>query len=159
MDASSKKHTKKKVVIGTEDRIDLPELDLFDLPCKIDTGAETSAIHCHYIKMIERNGEDMISFRLLDPDHPEYDGKVYSFKDFDERRVKNSFGQSEFRYVIRTIIIIFGKKINAQFTLADRSQMRFPVLLGKRLLKNRFLVDVSLKDVSFQFKQLNQPSS
>ncbi|WP_026999792.1 ATP-dependent zinc protease family protein [Eisenibacter elegans] len=152
---TKKKNTAPKRIIGTRDRIDFVDFALFDLPCKIDTGAETSAIHCHHVKLIEKEGQELISFKLLDPSHPEYDGVEYRTAKFEERRIRSSFGHTEYRYVITTQVQLFGEVFSTQFTLADRVQMKFPVLLGKRLLKNQFLVDVSLVDLSFKQKQQN----
>jgi hypothetical protein len=50
--------------------------------------------------------------------------------------------------VIKTKITIFGKKIRTEFSLANRRKMRYPILLGRKLLNKRFLVDVSQKDLS-----------
>jgi len=147
-----KKNKASLKTIGSLDRVDFPLLSLADLPCKIDTGAETSAIHCHKVKLIEKDGEEIISFCLLDPKHPNYNGIEFRVKDFEEKKVKSSFGQSEFRYTIRTQVILFGEKITANFTLSDRERMKYPVLLGKSLLKKRFLVDVSQIDLSYKQK-------
>jgi len=145
---------KKKVkkTIGTQDRIDLPEFNLFDLPCKIDTGAETSAIHCHRVRLIEVNGVEMISFRLLDPSHEAYNDHEYRTTRFKERKIKSSFGNTEYRYSIKCKVTIFGETFTAEFTLADRVRMKYPILLGKRLLKNRYIVDVSKVDLSYHLK-------
>ncbi len=145
-------------IIGSLDHVDFPTLSLFDLPCKIDTGAETSAIHCHKVKLVERDGQEWISFYLLDPSHPNYNGIEYRVKDFTEKRIKNSFGQSEYRYTIQTEVIIFGEVITADFTLSDRENMKYPVLLGKKILKKRFLVDVNQTDLSCKQKQLQRNS-
>jgi hypothetical protein len=56
------------------------------------------------------------------------------------------------RYVIKTKVTLFGKTFKTEFSLADRQQMRYPVLLGRKLLRNRFIVDVSLENVSFSQK-------
>jgi hypothetical protein len=140
---------KQKKIIGTRDRIDLPGFKLYDLPCKIDTGAETSAIHCHRIRLMEVDGEEMISFRLLDPSHEAYNDHEYRTTFFKEKKIKSSFGHSEYRYSIKTKVALFGETFLAELTLADRVKMKYPLLLGKRLLKNRFLVDVSKLDLSY----------
>ncbi|UZR98684.1 ATP-dependent zinc protease family protein [Chondrinema litorale] len=146
----------KKLVIGSLDKVDFPDLNLFDIPCKIDTGAETSAIHCHKVKLIERQGKEIITFYLLDPDHPQYNGIEFSSENFREKRIKSSFGHTEYRYVIKSRIRLFGKIIKVDLTLSDREQMKYPVLLGKKLLKNKFLVDVSQKNLSYNLKNINK---
>lgn len=139
-------------VIGTVDRIDLPEFDISDLECKIDTGAATSSIHCSRVTLKERDGKEFISFRILDKKHPEYNGLKFECHEFKEKKIKSSFGSMEYRFAIKTRVKLFGKTYPIWFTLSDRENMRYPVLLGKRFLNNRFLVDVSQKDLSFSTK-------
>lgn len=143
---------KQKLIIGTRDKIDIPEFDLFDLPCKTDTGAATSAIHCHHVRLIQSNGKEFISFRLLDPSHDAYNHKEFRTSNFTEKKIKSSFGDIEYRYTITCKVTLFGKTFEADFTLADREKMRFPVLLGRRLLRGRFVVDVTKANLSFKNK-------
>ncbi len=132
----------EKGTVGATATINFPELNWFDVPARVDTGAATSSFHCSKVKLIEREGQALLSFVLDMKKEKAHVPIVVS--DFKEIRVKNSFGNSEERYVIRTIVEIAGKRIRTQFSLADRDRMTFPVLLGRRLLKGRFVVDVSL---------------
>jgi hypothetical protein len=144
--------TKPLKLIGTTDCIDLPEFNMTNLECKIDTGAETSSIHCSRVTLKEREGKEFISFHILDNKHPEYTGLNFECFEFKEKKIKSSFGSIEFRFAIKANVILFGKVYPIWFTLSDREKMRYPVLLGKGFLKNRFLVDVSQKDLSFLTK-------
>ncbi|CAN5509786.1 ATP-dependent zinc protease [soil metagenome] len=132
--------TKEKIVIGRQELIDFPELGLFGILAKIDTGAYTTALHCHDIR--EENGK--LYFKLLDPSHPDYTAKELSFSDFFQKEIKNSFGESEKRYIIKTVIRVGSKRIKSVISLTDRGSMRYPVLIGRKLLRNKFIVDVSL---------------
>lgn len=143
---------KEKAVIGSTDKIDFVELELFDLPCKIDTGAATSSIHCEKVHLVKKDGKEMVCFRLLDPSHPAYNGKDYFVSDFRERKIINSFGNWEYRFVIKTKVKLFSKEFMAEFTLSNRGRMKYPVLLGKKLLKGRYLVDVSKSNISYKRK-------
>lgn len=133
-------NNKEKVVIGRREIVDFPELGLVGIIAKIDTGAYTTALHCHDIK--EENG--VLHFKLLDPSHPEYNVQDQKFTSYSKKGIKNSFGEVEMRYIIKTIVIIGRRKIKAVISLSDRGNMRYPVLIGRKLLKNRFIVDVSL---------------
>lgn len=82
---------------------------------------------------------------LLDPSHPEYRDKEIHFKNYTTRTIKNSFGDTEERYIIRTAVKIKGRRIKTSVTLTDRGNMKYPMLIGRRLLKNKFVVDVSVK--------------
>lgn len=131
---------KEKKVIGRREMVDFPELGLFGIEAKIDTGAYTTALHCHDIK--EENG--VLHFKFLDPSHPEYNVQDQKFTNYSKKDIKNSFGEVEMRYIIKTIVKIGRTKIKAVISLTDRGNMRFPVLIGRKLLKNRFVVDVAL---------------
>jgi hypothetical protein len=137
-----------KTVIGRRDRIDLPEVGITGIRAKIDSGAYGCAIHCSDIGIISKDGKERLSFVLLDPEHPQFTGTVHSFEHFRDKKVKNSGGETEHRYSVVTDVVIFGQRIRTEFSLTDRSSMRYPILLGRKFLRGRFLVDVSLRDVS-----------
>jgi hypothetical protein len=136
------------IVLGRCDRIDLPELGLNDIHAKIDTGAYTSSLHCRKVNVV--NGK--LEFILLDEEHPEFTGMKFTFKKFSQREIKNSFGIAEQRYIIKTTIRIFDKIIKAEFSLSDRDTLRYPVLLGRKILRKRFLIDVTKKNLSYSAK-------
>lgn len=139
---------KRLPLIGQTDRIDLPDFGLTDIPCKVDTGADTSAIHCERFRIVEKDGMDYITFRLLDKRFKDSERKTFRFTDFTEKKIRSSFGDLEYRYAIRTRIVLFGKTYHIMFTLSNRGSMKYPVLLGKRFLKGKFVVDVSQHDLS-----------
>ena len=119
-------------LIGRREWVNFPSLNLNHVEAKIDTGAYTSSIHCE--KIIESNNQLVVIF----------DGNVkHSFSQFTKKKIKNSFGEMEERYIIKTIIHIARKKVHTTISLSDRANMRYPVLIGRRLLKNKFIVDVS----------------
>ncbi|WP_205504151.1 ATP-dependent zinc protease family protein [Rufibacter psychrotolerans] len=148
-----KKDQPEKSIIGRREMVDFPDLGLFEVEAKIDTGAYTSAIHCNNIREVELpNGQRAIHFELLDERHPAYNHKAFEFTDFDLRNVKSSFGDVQERYVIRTKVVIHGQEIETDLTLSDRSDLKYPVLLGRTLLRKRFIVDVSKKNLSLKAK-------
>jgi hypothetical protein len=136
------------VILGRCDRVDLPELGLNSIHAKVDTGAYTCSLHCSSAEVV--NGQ--LEFILLDEEHPEFTGMKFVFKKFTQREIKNSFGIAERRYVIKTTVRIFDRLIRAEFSLSDRDNLRFPVLLGRKILRKRFLIDVTKKNLSFQTK-------
>jgi hypothetical protein len=135
-------------ILGRSDRVDLPGLGLSNIHAKIDTGAYTCSLHCSSNEVV--NG--VLEFVLLDEEHTEFTGRKYYFKRFDQREIKNSFGEAELRYVIKTKIRIFDRLIRAEFSLSNRGNLKFPVLLGRKILRKRFLIDVAKKDLSFEWK-------
>jgi hypothetical protein len=131
---------KEKLRIGRRETIDFPELGLYGIIAKVDTGAYTTALHCHDI----REEKGVLYFKLLDPTHPDYNEQEQLFSDYFQKEIKNSFGEVEKRYMIKTTVKIGSKRIKSEISLTDRGTMRYPVLIGRKLLKNRFIVDVSL---------------
>jgi len=138
---------KKKIeLIGATDIVDLPELGWYNVPVRVDSGATTSSIHCSRVRLIKEGDESRLCFYLdATKGAPQ---QSFSVSEFKETIVRNSSGKEEKRYVIKTQIIIFGRKIRTEFSLANRRKMSYPILLGRKLLKGRFLIDVSKKDLS-----------
>ena len=137
-----------KIVIGREDMADFPELNLEAVRVKIDTGAYTSSFHCRHIQEVKNEGEKKLQCYFLDPGHQQYHDKEYIFPDFTVKKVKSSNGISEERYSVKTTIRLFNRVYPIRLTLTERGNMRFPVLLGRKFLSKRFLVDSSKKDLS-----------
>ncbi len=145
---------KKKITIGRKDKADFPDLGLKAVSIKIDTGAYTSAIHCHKIEKLEKDGKTHLIFTVLDPSHRQYKHYDYSTENFSEKRIKNSFGNSEKRFVIETDIKIFGQKYDIELSLSTRDKMKFPILIGRRFLMGKFIVDPSKYDLSNKKRKL-----
>lgn len=137
-----KKNSKPKQIIGRKELVDFPELEVTGIYAKIDTGAYSNTLHCHDVHVKEK----LLCFKVLDPTHPVFSQKEHHFSEFSQKKIKNSFGEVEKRYVIKTKIKIAGRVIKSIISLTDRGNMRYPVLIGRRLLKNKFVVDVSLKN-------------
>lgn len=137
------KSIKDKIpVIGRVERVDLVHAKIINLPAKIDTGAYRSAIWASKIHV--KNG--ILYFTLLGPKSPFYTGEELSTNEFKSVKVENSFGHSEERYSIYLHVRLKGKLIKSNFTLANRAVKTYPALIGRKLLKNRFIVDVSIGD-------------
>lgn len=136
-------------ILGRYDRIDLPDLGLYDLHAKIDTGAYTCSLHCHKAQVVNGN----LEFVLLDEEHPEFTGMKFVFNEFEERDIKNSFGEKERRFVITTTVCIYNENITAEFSLSNRGSLKFPILIGRKILRDRFLIDVKKKNLSYKEKR------
>ena len=131
----------------------MPALALWGVAAKVDTGAYTSAIHCDglHLEADPATGQLVLHVRLLDPDHPATNGQPLAFREFAQRHIRSSNGEVQARYVIRTVVRLFGQDFDTEFSLADRSDLKYPVLLGRSLLRQgRFVVDVARRDQSHQ---------
>lgn len=140
-------------IIGRKDIIDFPELNLFGIDVKIDTGAYTSSFHCHFIKEETQNGVQVLKCNFLDPSHPEYNEKEMCFSEYSMKKVKSSNGMVELRFKVSTNVLIFGETKPIELTLTERGDMKYSVLLGRKFLKGNFLVDVSKSNLSYKLNK------
>ncbi len=135
----------EKKIIGRIEKINLPNLSLFNLDAKIDTGAYTSSLHCHKIEQFVKEGQNWVRFNVLDPDHPEYEEKMYESAVHKVKKVRSSNGQIEERVIIKQKTQFQKFKRTIELSLTNRSEMKNPVLIGRKFLTGTFLVDVSKK--------------
>lgn len=134
--------------IGRVDIADFPLLKLYEIDVKVDTGAYTSTIHCDNV--VVENG--FLKCTFLDPKHPAYHTQEFVFDEYDVKVVKSSNGQAEPRYRIKTEIILFGKTHPIYLTLSSRGKMKYPVLLGRKFLTKKFMVDINKTNLSQKLK-------
>ncbi len=129
-----------KQIIGRLEEVDFPELSLYGITAKIDTGAYTSSLHCYDI----REEKGVLYFKLLNAPQTEFKVQDQKFTEYSQKNIKNSFGEIEKRFIIKTVVKIAGKNVKTFISLTNRGTMKYPVLIGRKLLKNRFIVDVAL---------------
>lgn len=141
---------KDLISIGSVELVTLPEAGLRAVPAKIDTGADGSAVWATDIS----EDDNQLSFVLLGQTSPQYDGRKLTSEKYGVVSVKNSFGERELRYQVPLKITIAGRTITARFTLADRRRNKYPVLIGRRTLHGKFLVDVRRKSPKGETKVL-----
>lgn len=125
-------------VVGVSSLVDfIGYKNLKQIPARIDTGARTSSLWASDVTI----KKGVATFKLFGPDSPWYTGKVVRRKVLELREVTSSTGHVQERYVISLSIRIHGKRLNAKFTLSDRSTQTYPVLIGRNTLRGNFLVD------------------
>ncbi len=133
-----------KKIIGRREKISILDLELFNLDAKVDTGADSNALHCDNI-VIE---DDIVHFCLHDEVHESYHGKRMSVPLYKIKKVKSSNGEIQLRPSIKVSVYFFGEKYTSVISLTNRADMKFPMLIGRRFLKDRFIVDVSEENLS-----------
>lgn len=138
----------EKTLIGRRGRADFPEIGLFNVDVKIDTGAYTSSIHVNHCDVKIENNKEILFVVFLDEDHPNYTGKTVRFEDFRQKKVKSSTGHEQIRFFVKLKISLYGKTFRTDFSLTKRNGMKYPILLGRKLLNRRFIVDPSLVNVT-----------
>ncbi|HEX4774989.1 MAG TPA: RimK/LysX family protein [Candidatus Saccharimonadales bacterium] len=141
-------------VLGGTEFIDLPELGMESIPARVDTGARTSAIWASGV--VEKNG--VLEYVLFDKESRLYTGEVVRARNYGRRIVTNSTGNMEDRYTVKMSVLLKGRKINTTFTLADRSLQAYPILLGRNVLRGKFVVDVKLVKPPMKVYDQNRPN-
>ena len=130
----------KLEIIGSTEYVEIAGIK--HVPAKIDTGADSSSL---WASQIDVDKEGVLSFVLFDKSSPFYTGEVIKRQkdEYEVKIVRSGHGDERIRYRTEVMLGVNGHSIRAMFTLANRSRNNFPVLIGRRTLKNRFLVDVS----------------
>lgn len=144
---------KKLSVIGSTSEVDFLDYSIFDVPSKVDTGADRSSV---WVSELEESNK-VLTFKLFDQEHPSYTGRPIEIKDYNTTIVKNSSGHREHRYRVLLKIRLEEKVIKTHFTLTDRSHSLYPVLIGRKTLANKFVVDVSQNKPNYSYaKSMNK---
>lgn len=132
----------KSTVIGCFELVSFPEFGLDDVEAKVDTGAFSGALHCTDIKVVRRGPDRK---RILKY-NPHGNARLSQETDeFFETYVRSALGHRKKRFIIDTEIELRGKKYPITIGLSDRSDMKRPVLIGRRFLReNDILVDVRI---------------
>ncbi|MEE4363384.1 MAG: ATP-dependent zinc protease [Desulfotignum sp.] len=131
----------RQAVIGWKEWLSLPDLGIPAIKAKIDTGARTSALHTFSMDTFTRDGLPMVRFGI----HPLQKRRdIALFCEapvVDRRRIKDSGGHSEMRYVIASSLVLGNMHWPIEITLTSRDAMMFRMLLGRTALKNNVMVD------------------
>ena len=128
-------------IIGWREWISFPELGIYSVKAKVDTGARTSALHAFSVTPFEKNSQTFVAFSLH-PNQNDQDTVLdCEAPVIDRRLVRDSGGHTEMRYVIEADVHIGAHQMTVEVTLTDRDSMRFRCLLGRTALRGNFLVD------------------
>ncbi|MGD1849151.1 MAG: ATP-dependent zinc protease [Cyanophyceae cyanobacterium] len=159
----------EKIIIGWQEYVSLPELSIPSIAVKVDTGAKTSALHVQDLEPVAKKAsQPKVRFRVCLRPHDNPNGIPRQFQQFcpdpaselpandivaispaiecpvvDYRSVTSSNGTPEDRYVIETVIMLGPHRWQTEITLADRHSMGFGMLLGRRAMESRIVVDPS----------------
>jgi len=135
----------RKKIVGRKELISIIDLELENLDAKVDTGADSNALHCDDIYI---DGEEFVHFTLLDEVHEAYHGKKMIMPLHQIRHVRSSNGTLQERPSIKVNVEFLGEKYETVITLTNRADMKYPMLIGRKFLDGKFLVDVSQEYIS-----------
>lgn len=125
------------VVAGWIERVSLTEESLvFD--AKLDTGADSSSLNGRDIVRFRRGGRPFARFELTDDG-----GRTVRLEAPVVRvvRIKRAGADSHRRVAVRLKVCVAGLSTKGDFTLADRDDLAYQVLIGRNVLAGRILVD------------------
>lgn len=135
---------KGKMILGPVESIDIPQLKLFGIKVKTDTGSTASSIHCQWIKIDTQN--KTVTFIPLDDTYEEFKNQKITLPLIETVRVQSSNGSEQSRAMVKLDIVIKGKTFETFFSLTNRKELEFPILLGRDALAGKFLIDSSKID-------------
>jgi len=133
-----------KMLIGWREWVALPDLGIPGIKAKVDTGAKTSTLHAFDIVPFEKDGRPCVSFNVHPLQQKKSPAITCTAPLVGKRKITNSDGQSQMRYVVNTKVLIAGKSWDIELTLNNRDSMKFRMLLGRDALKGRLIVDPQL---------------
>lgn len=126
-----------KEVIGWVENVGVSSSNAI-VKAKIDTGADSSSLHCVCITPYERDGEQWVRFTITDVDDQSVS---YEKKILRATKVKRHFGEVQERIVVRMGICIGDQYGETDVSLVDRSGFNYSLLIGRKYLKDKFIVD------------------
>lgn len=115
-------------------------LDISDIKvkAKLDTGAKTSSIRADVIKVFKKDGKNRVLYSMKNEDGED---KVFDSALNRWARIKKKEGGFVRRPVITMEICLAGQRIKGEVNLADRPNMIYPVLIGRNMLQDKFILN------------------
>lgn len=135
--------THSSTLAGWREWVQLPGIGVPWIKAKLDTGANTSALHAYAQQPFERDGVPWVRFRVRPWQESTEDAVEVEFPVHDRRRVRSSSGHVQERFVVRMPVVVIGREIIAEVTLSNRDEMGFRMLIGREALRQGFVVDAS----------------
>ncbi|MCK9489048.1 MAG: RimK/LysX family protein [Xanthomonadales bacterium] len=129
----------EKILIGWREWLALPDLGLPLIKAKIDTGARSSSLHVEQLEVIEDRDGKRAHF-LVQPGTG-VAAVAVSVPVVDVRAVTDSGGHTSQRPFIRTTLALAGRRWPIELNLTSRSNMLFPMLLGRTAMAGWLQVD------------------
>ena len=130
-----------KPVLGYIQPVILPDLGI-QCYAKVDTGACTSSLHATNIRPFTRDGQPWLSFSVHFFSAKQKIEQDCEAKLIAQRSITSSNGASSLRYIIETPLQVANQCFLIEVSLSNRRNMNYPMLLGRKAISGRFLVDV-----------------
>lgn len=130
-------------IAGWIETVTFPDYGIV-LDAKLDTGADSSSVGVTGLERFKRDGKTWYRFTLTGED-----GKTATIEQQSDRiaRVMRAEVKDTRRPIVRLKICLAGHVAETDFTLTDRSDRRTSLLIGRRFLDSRILVDSGRKHI------------
>jgi len=130
-----------KRIVGWKENVALPDLNIKNVIAKIDTGANLASIDAADIKIITRNNVKYVKFKVMKRNNTirKTSAPLEGYK-----RIKSSNGDVEKRPYIKTTLLMDGISKRIVLTLTDRGPMEYTMLIGRKALGRRWVVNPSI---------------
>ena len=151
----------ERVLAGWKEYLDLPELGIFRLKAKMDTGARTSTLHVDSVTLVEElpDGVQIVEL-VIHPDRRRPDFEVTAQARVLRRiRVVDSGGHPEVRPLVETELVLGPVRKRILVTLTNRSGMLFRMIVGRKALEGDFQVDVARKYLLRKWHPRRRPAA
>lgn len=133
----------KQINIGWREWVELPDLGIKKIKAKIDTGARTSVLHAENCELKTIDGKDYVQFTLIYGSRKNPKEKQCLAEIIEQRKVTDSGGHSQSRFVISTRLRVGDVIRKIEITLTSRKGMKFRMLLGRTAVSEGFLIDAT----------------
>lgn len=131
----------KKKIAGWREWVALPDFGIKRIKAKFDTGARTSALHAEKITPFTKDGAAYVRFVVHPLQRKKRPAKTCVALVIDHRRIMDSGGRSEERFLVRTALKVGQSRWPIELSLTNRDQLGFRMLIGRQALRRRYLVD------------------
>ena len=132
--------THSSTLIGWREWVSLPDVGIPWIKAKVDTGARSSSLHAQHIREFERDGIPWVRFDVR-PWQGAHELVPVELPVFDRRDVRSSSGHAQSRLVVLLDLVLVGRRITAEVTLSNRSEMGFRMLIGREALRQGFTIE------------------
>ncbi len=136
-----------KIVLGEVEQVVVKSAGLpqgMKYLARIDTGATSTSLHATNVTRFERDGDRWVRF---DIDNPR-DAEIITLERPLVRRIRVKREEQDDRRLVVVLTLELGKiKRHVEVSLTDRSEMEFPVLIGRNFLRDAAMVDVSQREI------------
>lgn len=109
---------------------------------KMDTGALTSSLDARNMERFQRNGKNWIRFDVTGQSGDKVTKHSYEQEIVRDVTLRGAGGTDQ-RPVVMMKLCIGDQIYNEEFSLRDRGEMKYPLLIGRKTIQHLGVIDVT----------------